>query len=329
MHTQKQPEQTNIIANGDSIPAASGGNVPAAVSLSPMDALKPLLNANGELELTTLEMGPRVQAFIEFRDKCNFNLPLWDTAILSQFPPGVSLVPVLMVPAKGDAWRGDDAAKMKLKPGHVEPSADFILKLGNIAGVYLDKIHEGINQDTKLWSVRYNAKIQLPNGEWLTIQDEGKDSDAFNNDGSPKAHVAEATRKKAKRNVVKNLLGIPTSMPEAEFDRAWVILKPVFRPGDPETNRIIADRRRMAEQSSASLYNGQTIDVPAQKVNEEGQLNAEGAKGLIRAATSLAALAEVEKALPAVAMTGEERRIIGALLITKKDDLGQAGEVKL
>jgi len=292
-----------------------------------LDALKPMLNTNGELELSSLGIGERVQKFIEFREKCGFNLPLWDTAILSQFPKGTTLVPVPIVPSKQDAWRGDDAKKMKLKDGHVEPSADFILRLANIAGVILENVFEGMNQETGLWSCRYDAKLQLPNGEWLTIQNEGKDQTAYNNDGTKAAHVSESTRKKAKRNVAKNLLGIPTSMPEAEFDRPWVILKPVFKSGESiETDRIIAERKQINDRAVGLLY-GQTVDVQVEHpANKDGEITAETMKARIRQAKSIGELDEIKKALGAMALTNEERKVLGALVIGKEDELG---EVKL
>lgn len=290
---------------------------------SPLEELKPLLNADGALELSNLQIGERVQQFIEFREKCNFNLPLWDTAILSQFPPGVALVPVMVLPSKSDAWQGEDAKKMKLKEGHVEPTADFILKLGNIAGVRLEKIFEGINPDTRLWSCRYNAMIQLPNGEWLTIQDEGKDQEAFNNDGSPKAHVSESTRKKAKRNVVKNLLGIPTSLPEAEFNRAWVLLKPVFNPGHADTDRIIAENKAIADKAKAKLY-GDAIDVKALAPGEQG---VDDVLNLFKNASDLNALEAIAKAAADMPKTESQRKALAQVYTERKAAL--SGEVKL
>lgn len=327
------PNTPTPLANSSSPPPAAMAPAKVAGSLSPLDALKPLLNENGELELGNLQIGERVQQFIAFRDACNFNLPMWDTAIVTQFYPGMKLVPIPVIPARDDAWHGDDAKKMKLKEGHVEPKADFILKLGNIAGVILEKCGpEGINEDNGLWSCRYNAKIQMPNGEWLVIQDEGKDQSPYNNDGSKAAHVSESTRKKAKRNVVKNLLGIPTSMPEPDFYRPWIILKPVYEAGvSIEADRIIAERKAISDRAAGQLYSGQTIDVKPEPVaNKDGEVSAASMKTRIREAKSAAELNELKQVLGAMSMTNEERKLLGALVIGKEDELsGQGGEVKL
>ncbi len=315
--TQQQP-----------LEAAQTQTKPPSPSLQALQALAPMLDAKGELQLSNLQLGERLQQFIEFRESSNCNLPLWDSAILSQFPAGTTLVPIPIVPSKEDAWYGKDAANMKLKEGHVEPKADFILRLGNIAGVILEKFTEGLNEDTKLWACRYNAQLQLPNGEWLSIQDEGKDVEAFNNDGSKKAHVVESTRKKAKRNVVKNLLGIPTSMPEAEFYRPWIILKPIFRQGvSAETDQIIAERKQLTSAAAGALYGGpQTIDVQAEPhADADGQLTVEGAKHLINNTNNLTDLEQVRVALGEVHGTSAQLKELGNLLNSKMAELSPAG----
>jgi len=196
---------------------------PASQSLdAAMQTMKPLLNANGEIDLSNLQIGERMQKFVALREQLNANLPLWDTQILTQFPPGVSFVLIPLIPEKDDAWHEPEVVtKLKLPKGHVEPSANFINKMGRIMGIHLDCIEDDVidRDGIKMYSVRYNASLRLPNGELLAVPPEGKEQPLINSFGNVQAHIAESTRKKAQRNVYKAMFGMPTSMPAEKFYR--------------------------------------------------------------------------------------------------------------
>lgn len=278
----------------------------AKVPENPIEKLGSLLDENGEMDLAKLQLGARMQKFLEFRQQVNANLPLWETNLLTQFPEGTTLLPMPVYPAKSDAWRGSDAKAMKLKEGHVEPSADFIIKLGNLLGIELEKDFEGVTEEsgTKMYACRYNAYLTLPNGARLAVMGEGKDQELYTGSGSKQAHIAESTRKKAKRNAIKCLLGIPTSMPEEEFDRPWILLRPIFHEGvDPATDRIIAEQKQQAETDKKQLY--QTIDVQAEA---QGDGSIEEIVAHIKAVTTMAQLEELVKAAGDVKKTEAERK---------------------
>lgn len=298
------------------------GTAIAAVT-NPVEALKPLLDANGELDLQALQFGERLQKLQAFLAESKYNMPLLEANILSQMPKGSSFVPIPVIPTKADCWHGDDARKMKLKEGHVEPSANFNIKLANMLDIKLVEVFAGVTNDTgsPMYAVRYNAGLQLPNGELLTAENEGKDQELYNSVGK-QAHIVESTRKKAKRNAIKNLLNIPTSMPEEEFLRPWILLRPVFRPGiSEETDAIIASRQIKSEEAKAMLYGGKAVDPQAGEVTDIKALFA-----AIESAQNLDELMAAQKRVAAARITSDERLQLGAAHKARKHYL-ETGEI--
>ena len=294
-----------------------------ALANNPLAALSPMLNAHGELDWSNLQMGERLQGFMDFVSKANCNLPLWENNIFAQFPAGTTMLPIPVIPGHLDAWRGADAKKMGLKEGMVEPSADFHIKLANVLGIQLRQVFAGVTNDTgvDMYSVRYNAYLTLPNGAVLSVEDEGKDQCLYNS-GGLQAHIIENTRKKAKRNAIKALLGIPTSMPEKDFDRPWVVLRPVYHEGvSAETDRIIAEQRTISEENTRRLYGRPTVDVTAQRGPDISEL-----QQAIEAAQTLPELEVAQKRIAASRLTGDERAQLGSLFKTRKQLL-DTGEV--
>lgn len=299
-------------------------------------ALKPMLNAQGELALGELMIAERMAQFAAFQAASNCNLPMWSTNLLTQFPAGTTLLPLPLIPQRRDAWRDADARAMKLKDGHVEPSADFIIQLGNLAGVRLDKVFEGpIELDNiKMYSVRYIASLRLPSGEILTTPgEEGKDQALYTGQGTMQAHIAESTRKKAKRNAIKCLLGIPTTLLAEEFDRPWIILRPVFRAGvSAEADAIIAEQKALNAVTTQRLYgelpaSAQTVDVSASAMRD-GELDANGMIIALQGAASLPDLDALAGQIEDMRLTGGERKALAAAYKRRKADLtpAQAGE---
>lgn len=305
------------MATQPNLPQAETKGAQLAPITNPMEGLKPFLNDKGEMDIANLQFGERMAAFQSFMERSNCNLPLWATNLLTQFPAGTTLLPMPVYPQKKDAWRGDDAKKMQLKPNHVEPSADFIISLGNLVGITLKKVFEGVVDvdGRKVYSVRYNAHLMLPNGAILTAEEEGKDQSMLTSSGSLQAHIAESTRKKAKRNAIKALLCIPTSMEEAEFDRPWVMLRPVFHEGvSGGTDRIIAEQRRISDHAKQMLFGpgpsnsgAQVIDVTPRELGEVAPADI---VARIQAAQSVQELDEIVKASADVPKTEAQRKEI-------------------
>lgn len=214
-----------------------------------------------------------------------------------------------MIPTKQDAWRGDDAKKMKLKDGMVEPSADFLIRVASTLGVQLRELYAGPDDSSgvKMYSVRYNAYLLMPNGAMLSAENEGKDQCMFTDNGM-QAHIIENTRKKAKRNAIKALLGLPTTMLETDFDRPWIALRPVFTPGvSDETDAIIADQDRLNQESRAKLYADSASQTP-QPVTDLTALKDE-----LNRITNIEALEVFGKKLALVPMTSADTAEMRAL----------------
>lgn len=304
-------------------------------TVSALATLKPMLNERGELALGDLMIAERMAQFAEFQEASNCNLPMWSMNLLTQFPPGTTLLPLPLMPSKRDAWRDADAKAMKLKEGHVEPSADFIVQLGNMAGVRLDKVFEGVIEmdSAKMYSVRYVASMRLPNGEILTTPgEEGKDQ-AFYNQNGVQAHIAESTRKKAKRNAIKCLLGIPTTMLAGEFDRPWIILRPMFRAGvSNETDAIIAEQKALNEITTRKLYgelpaSGQTIDVLASP-GDDGEVGVNDMVLAMQGAETIDDLTALAGQIEEMRLTGGERKALMVAYKQRRDALTPAPAVE-
>lgn len=275
---------------------------------SPLEGLKPLLNARGEVDLESMDFSARIQQFAEFSEKANCNLVLLEQNILSQMPKGASLLPMVIIPTLQDAWRGADAKKMQLKEGMVEPSAEFLIRLGNLLGIKTVKIHEGVVDmaGVAMYSARYNAYLTLPSGETLSVEDEGKDQALYNSNGV-QAHIVESTRKKAKRNAIWALLGIPKTMDEKMFDRPWVAFRPIFRPESEEARAIIADKKALSDQSTSLLFNR-----PALAISQDSGADFNELIKAVEAAKTKEDLNAVKKRINAARINSDERAQLGA-----------------
>ena len=293
---------------------------------NPMEALKSLLNADGELDFQNMNISDRLTQFADYAARSNCNLPLWESNLLTQCPIGTTLVPLPIFPKKQDAWRGEDARKMKLKDGYVEPSADFLLRIAAMLDIKLVKVFEGVTNDTgsAMYECKYNAYLMLPNGTLLSVEGEGKAQELYNSQGK-QAHIQESTRKKAKRNAIKALLGIPTSMLEEDFDRPWVLLRPVFRAGlSDQTDAILADQKALADRSREMLFPTNKVDVAA----SESTPSFEELKAALESANTPEELEAVRKRLAAAALTGDIRAQLRVIYKARKTLL-ETGEVTL
>lgn len=295
------------------------------ITTNPITQLKAMLDTKGEIDLTVMNFSERLQKFQDFEVKANANLILFSQHILSQMPEGTTLLPIPIFPKKQDAWRGADASKMQLKSGHVEPSAEFIIELGNLAGANLEKVFEGeVSVDGIIYfQVLYDACITLPSGVEIRVKGEGKSQQLYNyftnNETGVvtkkiQAHTFESTRKKAKRNALKELFKIRTSMPEEEFDRPWVLLRPVYHAGVSEkTDRLISKNEKSSAKAVESLYGShQVIEVK----KEDGELNVSQITTALTTVETIEALEALGKEISEMRLTQTER---DSLVITYKN----------
>lgn len=267
-----------------------------------------MLNGAGEIEFANLPLAERIDRFIEFRETANCNLPLGETIVLSKMAPKTTFVPLVVIPTLADCWYGPDARKIKAPEGHVVPSADFYIRLGQLAEAGLAPLFEGPNDDTGtiMYRVRYIAYLTLPDGSPLLAEDEGKDQEMYNSNGK-QAHIVENTRKKAKRNAIKSLLGLKTTMPQEEFLRPWIILRPVFRD-----EGILADKKAMSDYSRSLLFNR------ARAIETRASVDIEPLRASIASAVTLHELEAIGKQIQASGVTTEQRAILGADYRAKK-----------
>ena len=297
-----------------------GKQLPAA--LKPLESL---INANGEIDFDGVSWGERIQKYMDFEQNCNFNLVNFAENILSQIPPGTKLIPIPVIPTLDDCWHGDAARDMKLKEGHVAPKADFIIKLGNLQGCVLKQNEPKIDHTTgtAMYEVTYNAGFTLPNGTDIFVEGEGKMQELYttykNQDGSPKkqAHVSESTKKKARRNAIKNLNKIPTSMEKEKFLRPWILLRPVFTPGvSTETDRLLARQQGFSNDAAKMLYSNPdqpsqaVIDVAVQKESGEVEVTIPYMMEMIREASTEVVLNALSPVLANMRLTTAERKTL-------------------
>lgn len=295
-----------------------------ALPADPMQQLKPLTNENGELQLPD-NIGLRMQAFYDWQAQLDCNLVQWETALLTEAPAGTTLIPIPLKPGPRDAWRGEDARKMKLRDGEVEPSAEFLIKMAQILGIELEKVFEGVDESTgtKMWDVQYVARITLANGTVLEAPPAGKSQELYTGQGQKQAHIKENTEKKAKRNAIKGLLGIPTTLPEAMFDRPWVLLRPVWKPGvSDDADRIIAEQQCRRDDARALLYSGKSVDLIA-----ENAVNVDDLRKALEAVQTPDELEAVRKRLAAANLPSDVRLQLGATY-KQKAKLFETGEVE-
>lgn len=326
MTTQAKPQNTQDTKTTEVVstaPAKQAGlglsNKAHEIMKAPLDVLSELCGADGELTFLGETMFKRIKQFQAVVEKTEANLPLWETCIFQNVPAGTKVIPVPVFPKPSDAWTAE-TTRIKYRDGEVEPSADFLLRLANTMGVKLVQTFAGIVEGPPpMYSVRYNATLLLPSGQVLAVENEGKDVSPYNNDGTLQAHVVEATRKKAKRNAIKALLGLPTTMPAAEFNRPWIVLRPEFTPGvSAETDALIEIQKQLIAQSQRLLLAGSPDEVSAAAIDD--------LKSLVESADTLDALKTVGKSFAQARLTTAERAELEIAYRARKTLL-ETGEV--
>lgn len=267
--------------------------------------LKPLMDDKGMIDLSKLDFVGRIQALEAFEEKANANLICFQENIMSQLAPGTTFVPMVVIPKADDIWDEDAAKKIGCKTGLSEVKADFIIAIGQRAGVQLKKVYDGprVLDGVKMYSVRYNAFILQGDGVPLMVEDVGKDQPMYNSTGLA-AHIVESTTKKAERNAICKLLQIKKIMDLKTFNRPWLILRPVF------TDPTIQDEiKQLGDRAKALLYdNTQTIDVDA-----EPMADVESLKTAIGEASSPDDFEVLRKKLAASRLNTDERTELGVL----------------
>jgi len=317
-------QDTQPKAGGLTTGVAQGAAISAAGS--PVDFLAPIMNQKGEIDLSEVDYGQRIAAYVNFAEKANSNLLNFGESILSQIPPGTKLIPIPVIPTLDDCWHGEAASKMKLQPGQVAPKADFIIKLGNMQGCQTRIAEEKTEEidGVAMYSVKYDAFFILPNGAPVAVEGEGKAQDLYNESWTTdqatgertkqqkrQAHIVESTRKKARRNAIKNLNNIPTSMDKDKFLRPWIILRPVFQAGvSPETDRLMAQQQAITSNATKQLYGVVEDAAPRPQVvdvHPEAITGVEDMLERMQDAANLAMLDALGEEVAEMRLTGAER----------------------
>lgn len=311
-----------------------------AVTADPMATLKPILNAHGELDISDLQVGERFAKLQAWKAANPCNAPLMEANLLTIFPAGAGLIPLPYLPSASDAWPLEKITGRKEDIGKVEPSADFLIYAAGFLGIHLEKAFEGeVEIDgKKQWECLYHAYFLTPSGQVMSVMSEGKAQAIYTNSGTIQAHLRESTRKKAKRNAIKALLNIPTSMDVSEFMRPWIFFRPTFKAGvSSETDAIIADQQAIAAQSRKLLYGGSanqaseghsmgaeagvTIDITANAPVVADEPSMIEVSEAIERAQTVAELNQIGVDLAEMRLTGTERKQIETLWKARKAKL--------
>lgn len=267
-----------------------------------------LVNSKGEIDISNWDFKSRIEAFEKQFPRDQYNIVMWDQHILSQIAPGTSMVPQYINPSMEDCWHGEDAKKMQLRPGQVEPKADFWIRIGNAAGVKLtqhssEEIEIG---GKKHLQILYIASMELPDGTIMFSEPVGKAMPVHTSSGSLQAHLFESVDKKAKRNAIKALLNFPTTMSEEQFKKPFIAAKVIYRPGiDETTDKLLAARQARTEAAIQQLYpHRATVDVQAHAT----PISVENFIQRIQEAQNLGDLNKIGAEIAKVQMTGEQRK---------------------
>ncbi len=288
---------------------------PNAFLLTQIKSMIPM-NESGEIDFSSMDYSARIEAFMNFQENCNANLVMFQENVLTQLANGTTFVPMVVVPKADDLWDDTASKAIGCKPGETELKADFIISLGQKAGVTLKKAFEGpVELDgCTMYQVRYNAFVVQGDGVPLVVEEEGKDQNLYNK-GGMQAHVVESTRKKAKRNAIAEALSIKKIMKREDAQRPWLILRPIFR--DPA---ILEEQKRLGDSVKAQLYGAGSAVVDVDYKYADVSVLRDDLMG----AETLEALEIVGKRVAASRLTGEERAELGAVFKQRRESFAPA-----
>lgn len=266
-----------------------------------------LLDANGHINLLTTDFFKRLEIMQELLENASFNAVMLEHNLLVELPAGAGMRPMPVFPKVSDGWTKADGGDLPVGPGLIMPSALFYEKLAIAAGARVTITSESVVElipGQPHYKVVCSASLLLPSGEVLEVQGEGKSQPLLTKYGTIQAHIEESTRRKAKRNAIKVLFGLPTIMAEADFMRPWIVFRPVFdaaTAGD-KVRAIIARRDKESNEAVAQLYGPDTAAPVA-----AGDATLTNLRQRLNAATTTADVNAIGRELARIPM-GEEQR---------------------
>lgn len=293
-------------------------NPPAAPAQAPAAAMA-MAKASGALA-----------QYSEYLDYNRYNPICYTQAVFESLPAGVRMVPqVLQIPPR-DLWTKDKASF--LKAGDVMLSAVAINRIAKAFGVTLDRVTDEVIEvgGKAVLRIEYKATMLMPDGNVQT--DIGGKEEPYT---PGQQHSREKTDTKARRNALRRLLDIPVTMAEEDMKKPMVVWKAVYELGGDVDHIVHAiEAKKVAAikmlYGSVDTQTGEIVDIRAehspasnQPVASPEPLTFEAAKAKARAASSLEDLTTLEKALNGVALTTEQRKTLGAVIISRRDELSE------
>lgn len=263
-------------------------------------------------------------------DPDKYNMIFHTSTVMDMLPAGVVMVPTVITIPQNELWdKAMDSKLSFLKDGMVELSAPAIKRIGMVAGVKLDKVDEEVKQvnGVSFLLIEYRASMLLPDGS-VHSEVSGKE-EAYQGQ-----HAREKIDTKAKRNAIKALLNIPLSIPKANIDKPFIVLKPVFHRGySPETDAIMDRIEGAKTYAMDMLYPGQSNQPKALTVNtsftESGEQTCDDIIRMIQTAPDLTGLDALLKESADIPKTEAQRKAIISVYTERKNALQGSGEPKL
>ncbi|EMK02837.1 hypothetical protein LEP1GSC166_1869 [Leptospira kirschneri] len=200
-----------------------------------------------------------------------YNMIMFSQFLMNRLPEGITLKPQFVTVKDDDLWDENNAAEVRLKSGHVMLRSEKIINIGQASGIKLRKVREDreiVIGGEKHLEAAWIASLVLPDGSEIETPVVTKKLPMFTSHGKLQAHLSESLERKAKRNAIKELLNIPTSMPREHAQKMWVCLRAVY---DPETSagaKALKIVEGKATAATALLFDTAT-EVPAPPVFDQ------------------------------------------------------------
>ncbi len=273
-------------------------------------------------ELTTTQATALVELTPEdYKDENKCNPIFYTQSLLQQLPAGVEPVPyVVQLPAR-DIWTSQTAGGV-LKGKQAMLSAQALSRIAQAAGIKLRRVTEefidmpmmnnqGQHYMAKLLRIEYEASMMLPDGTVIT-EIGGKEE---------KYSIGDSAREridtKARRNALKRLMNLPTSMDVDQLKKPMVIWKFKYHKGG-DVDHVVDSLQGAKTDAIKQLYGG-TVDV----TTRGNMLGYDELLTQLNAATTPDELRAVGELIEDVPLSKSDRKDLVLEWQARRDELAQ------
>lgn len=248
----------------------------------------------------------------------HFRMVLFSQFLMSKFPEGVEFKPQFVTVTEADVWDDKNAPQVGIKPGYVMLKSEKVIGLGQAVGIELTKAKDEVVMlgSEEYLCIEYIARLQLPDGTVVETPPSGKQVPLKTKSGSTQAHIHESCDRKAKRNAIKELLGIDTQIKKEDALKMWVCMKAVFNDQGTYSQNKVKTINAEATQAIEGLYD--TGKPDPRKFFEE-----------IKGATSMAELQAISARVTEAGFEEYDREALRGRLNSRYKELTTPQEDKL